>query len=33
VLLHEVYARRLKARVPLARSLRVIDWLREGYGG
>jgi putative ATP-binding cassette transporter len=32
VLLHEVYARRLKARVPLARSLRVIDWLRKGYG-
>ncbi|MES2711768.1 MAG: ABC transporter ATP-binding protein/permease [Pseudomonadota bacterium] len=33
VLLHEVYARRLKARLPATRTLGVIDWLRKGYGG
>jgi hypothetical protein len=32
VLLHEVYARRLRARVAPKRSLRIIDWLRKGYG-
>ncbi len=33
ILLHEVYRRRLKAREQPARALRVIDWLRKGYGG
>jgi putative ATP-binding cassette transporter len=31
VLLNEVYARRQAARTPRRRSLKVLDWLRQGY--
>jgi len=33
VLLHEVYARREAARNKRRRPLRVVDWLRQGFGG
>lgn len=32
VLLNEVYARRQAAQQPRARPLRLVDWLRQGYG-
>ncbi len=33
VLLSEVHARRVAARQPRGHPLRLIDWLRQGYGG
>lgn len=32
VLLNEVYGRRQAARLPKRRPLKVVDWLRQGYG-
>ena len=32
VLLHEVYARRQAARMARRRPMKVVDWLRQGFG-